>query len=417
MGNITISRIRDFLKNLLTHKMRLNKMRVIIIVACTCIAVVCLFLFMGNKLLSRDTERIPGGNEGDEPVETLEGQAPAEPVNPVVHKIIETEINGLKQSINILEVNPAADKIKIRPVLSYNRLFGFELLSEMFEKHKAYAAVNGGFFYEYGDPSGMVVIDGEIITASTGKYPVFIVSDGKAELKEIETRLWLKSDKTSVELDGINTWREDGGWIAFTRMYGTTNRNVDGKTRQGTTIAVKSNIITDIIKDSGEIEIPGNGMLITCLEKEKNTPGKDAAEDSVPFSVGERVELVYHPDLGEGSQAYECGSWIVKDGEIVIGEHDHWVGELTNRDPRTAIGIKKSGEVVLLTVDGRQPGHSYGLTGHELGKFLLDYGVVNAAMLDGGASTEMIIEGKIVNTPAHKGTERPLAGGIIVQVE
>jgi exopolysaccharide biosynthesis protein len=402
--------IGNFLKNLLTHKMR-----VIIIIACS--MVMCLFLFMGNKFLSHDIKQIPGNNERDNPEKTLEDQIPAEPVNPVVHKIIEIEINGLRQAINILEINPASDKVKIKPVLSYNRIFGFELLSEMSGKHKAYAAVNGGFFYEYGDPSGMVVIDGEIITASTGKYPVFIVNNGKAELKEIETGLWLKSDETGLELDDINAWRKDEGWIAFTRMYGTTNRDVDGNARTGTTIVVKNNIITEIIKDSGEIEIPDNGMLITCVGKEKNTPGKGMVEDSVPFSIGEKVELVYQPNPGADGQAYECGSWIVKDGKIVIGEHDHWIGKLTNRDPRTAIGIKESGEVVLLTVDGRQPEYSYGLTGRELGEFLLDYGIINAAMLDGGASTEMIVEGKIVNIPAHNGTERPLAGGIIVQVE
>ncbi|NLC67436.1 MAG: phosphodiester glycosidase family protein [Clostridiaceae bacterium] len=400
----------NLLKKITAHKMRA-------IVAIACMVIVCLFLLAEDRISSRSTSEAEDGSEEAEPGTTLENSVPGEPANPVVHITMEIEINGLEQSINILEINPASGKVKIKPVLSYNRLFGFQLLSEMYGKHKAYAAVNGGFFYEYGDPSGMVVIDGEIITASTGKYPVFIFSNGKAELREMETRLWLKSDETSLELDDINAWRKGSGWIAFTRMYGTTNKGVDGKTRKGTTIVVKDNVITGIIEDSGEVEIPENGMLIVRMGNGGAVTGADRVEDSMPFSVGEKVELLYHPDLGDDGQAYECGSWIVKDGEIVIGEHDHWIGNLTNRDPRTALGIKENGEVVLLTVDGRQPGHSYGLTGRELGEFLLDYGVINAAMLDGGASTEMIVEGKIVNIPAHKGTERPLAGGIIVQVK
>jgi exopolysaccharide biosynthesis protein len=70
---------------------------------------------------------------------------------------------------------------------------------------------------------------------------------------------------------------------------------------------------------------------------------------------------------------------------------------------------------VLLTADGRQPGYSAGLTGRELGELLLELGISNAAMLDGGASTEMIVDGKIVNRPSFKGQERPLGGALIVR--
>jgi len=90
---------------------------------------------------------------------------------------------------------------------------------------------------------------------------------------------------------------------------------------------------------------------------------------------------------------------------------------MTNWDPRTAIGLKDEDTVVLFTVDGRQPGYSAGLTGAELADVLLKYGVKDAAMLDGGASTEMIIEGKIANRPSFKGQERPLGGAIAVRLK
>lgn len=374
----------------------------------------CFFLFVVVKFLYENNKSRIGIDDGtgNNSANNRGNKSQERPVEAVVHKIIETKVNGLEQVINILEIHPASDKVKIKPVLSHNSLYGFEFLSEMVERHKAYAAVNGGFFYEYGDPSGMVVIDGEIITASTGKYPVFIISNGKVELKEIETKLWMKSDKTVLELDGINAWGKAGEWIIFTRKYGTTNKTPDGINKPNITIVIEDNVITRIIKDSGETEIPKNGMLLAYIKPERST-----VYDNIPFTIGERVEFSYQPFLGTDGQAYECGSWIIKDGEIVIGERDPWIGVLTNRDPRTAIGIKESGEVVLFTVDGRQPGYSYGFTGQELGEFLREYGVKYAAMLDGGASTEMIINGKIVNRPSFKGTERPLAGGIIVEYD
>ena len=396
---------------------------------------------------------------------------------PVSYNTINTKIHGLEQVINIIEIDPASNRVKIKPVLSYDRIFGFEFLSKMFYDHEAYAAVNGGFFYEYGNPSGMVVIDGEVITASTGKYPVFVVNNGKAELKEIKTDLWLKSNKAILKLDSINTWSDintrskEGGWVVFTPKYGTScmsnsdiGNNIENNSgsigkegvKWGTviTITVGDNIITEILNGSIKSEIPANGMLIIyvgnnpvkTVNMNSNTDNADdkeaganianiadkkvkevkvsyienavnAAGLDIPFEVGERVELLHSPEFEPDGQAYECGSWIIKDGKIVIGDSDCWVGVLTNRDPRTAIGIKQDGKVVLVTVDGRQPGYSYGLTGQELGEFLLDYGVMNAAMLDGGASTEMIIEGKIVNRPSYKGTERPLAGGLFVYVQ
>ena len=98
----------------------------------------------------------------------------------------------------------------------------------------------------------------------------------------------------------------------------------------------------------------------------------------------------------------------------VVKEKDAWVGVLTNRDPRTAVGIKWDGTVILFAVDGRQPGYSAGFTGKELAEYLADYGVKDAAMLDGGASTEMLLEGKLVSRPSYQGEERQVGGGILV---
>ena len=140
-------------------------------------------------------------------------------------------------------------------------------------------------------------------------------------------------------------------------------------------------------------------------------------DGELPVKAGDRVELVHVPDMTGDVQAYECGCWLVRSGEAVVGDWDPWVGVLTNRDPRTAVGIKEDGTVILLTVDGRQPGHSAGFTGRELAEYLISCGAVDAAMLDGGASTAMLLEGKLVNRPSYKGQEREIAGAILVLLE
>ncbi|NJD01785.1 MAG: phosphodiester glycosidase family protein, partial [Ruminiclostridium sp.] len=241
-------------------------------------------------------------------------------------------------------------------------------------------------------------------TASKGKYPVFIVSGGKASLKEIKSKLWLKGKSGRLEIDNINKPALKGETVVYTPIYGSVNRAKE----ENLTIEIKNKIITGIDYFKGDSEIPEDGMLVSLFGSQYLKAG------SLPFDTGDTVELIHEPQLAPGTQAYECGSWIVKGGNVVIGSRDEWVGVLTNQDPRTAIGIKGDGTVVLIVVDGRQPGYSSGMTGKALGEFLTGYGVVDAAMLDGGASSEMIFNGAIVNKPSFKGQERPLAGGLLI---
>lgn len=71
--------------------------------------------------------------------------------------------------------------------------------------------------------------------------------------------------------------------------------------------------------------------------------------------------------------------------------------------PRTAIGQRKDGIVLLLVIDGRRPGHSLGVDMVELTNIMLKYGAYNASNLDGGGSSSMAVEGKIINVAGGSG--------------
>ncbi len=66
--------------------------------------------------------------------------------------------------------------------------------------------------------------------------------------------------------------------------------------------------------------------------------------------------------------------------------------------PRTGIGQKADGTVILVVIDGRQPSWSMGATLRDLMNVFIEYGAVNAANLDGGSSTEMIYDGQVINS-------------------
>ncbi|WP_010246313.1 phosphodiester glycosidase family protein [Acetivibrio cellulolyticus] len=325
---------------------------------------------------------------------------------PVKYSHISTSINNNKQEIDMLEINLSTGKVEIAPALSHESLFGFEELSKIASKSKAYAAVNAGFFYEYGDPSGMVVIDGRILTKSSGNFPVFTVKGNKAELSKINTEIYMLHNGEKVKVSDINRIGKPGNIVLYTHDFGRDNRAAVSNT----SVVIEGNKVIKVIKTIDPTPIPEKGMVLTFYEPYSYAYGE------FPIKHGDSIEMVCKPEIEQGMQAYECGSWIVKDGKSVAPDRDDWVGLLTNRDPRTVVGIKKDGVVVLMTVDGRQPGYSIGVSAKELADILIDYGVKDAAMLDGGASTEMILKGKIVNKPSFDGKERPLGGALVVRV-
>lgn len=70
--------------------------------------------------------------------------------------------------------------------------------------------------------------------------------------------------------------------------------------------------------------------------------------------------------------------------------------------PRTAIGQRKDGIVLFLVINGRLPS-SIGADMVDLTEIMENYGAYNAANLDGGSSSELVIKNKIINTPVAGG--------------
>lgn len=83
---------------------------------------------------------------------------------------------------------------------------------------------------------------------------------------------------------------------------------------------------------------------------------------------------------------------------IINGEAQDVAGIGGGLNPRTAIGQREDGAVLLLAIDGRQA-NSLGATYSDLMSIMLEYGAVNASTMDGGTSTQMCYEGEVINNP------------------
>lgn len=82
--------------------------------------------------------------------------------------------------------------------------------------------------------------------------------------------------------------------------------------------------------------------------------------------------------------------------------------------PRTAIGQTKDGKVLMLVIDGRQL-HSVGATLKDVQDIMMQYGAYNAANLDGGSSTVMYYDNKLINKPSSRYGERYLPSAFVIE--
>ena len=101
---------------------------------------------------------------------------------------------------------------------------------------------------------------------------------------------------------------------------------------------------------------------------------------------------------------------IIANGERLIKTGDGGSGI----QPRTAIGQKVDGTIVIIVIDGRQAS-SVGATEKQVQELFMDEGVINAGFLDGGASSEMVLkEGGLVTKPSSRFGERRLPSALLV---
>ncbi len=105
------------------------------------------------------------------------------------------------------------------------------------------------------------------------------------------------------------------------------------------------------------------------------------------------------PGWDECHSALGAGPILVKKGVSRIDVSEEGFNK-TQRAPRTAIGSRADGSVILIVVDGRQPLWSAGVTLSELAELFLAEQAEEAMNLDGGGSSTLVIDQKIINHPS-----------------
>ena len=128
----------------------------------------------------------------------------------------------------------------------------------------------------------------------------------------------------------------------------------------------------------------------------------------------EEYNTIYKDQVQEGIAGF--GAVLVKDGKIAVADSDTYYND---RASRTAVGVTKTGKVVLMVMDGRQEPRSCGGSMQEIAQVMLEAGCVQAINLDGGGSTTFVAkpEGKeeleVVSTPSD-GVQRSVSTSLMI---
>ena len=202
----------------------------------------------------------------------------------------------------------------------------------------------------------------------------------------------------------------DAPGLAFktTRSNGRDPRDTNTETttafveRTGAQLAINANFFSPV----GEAEADLLGLAVSMGEVVSEWDGR-AMTEGIHFGADNRIDFIRPVDIGRprGSDtvppvtlhnAVSGNIRVLDNGRIPIPEGG-------DRHPRTLIGVRADGSLLLMVVDGRRRGVSEGATLHECAEVLLDYGADTAINLDGGGSSTLVFaapEPRVVNRPS-----------------
>ena len=335
---------------------------------------------------------------------------------------VDHKIGSDPVKINLLRLD--LKKVRLDVYHAFDNAIGVAPTSEIAQSHNAIAAINAGFFrldksQFVGDAAGLLIIDREIFSEATRDRIAIGISNRRknteVEFGHSDLHCGAKIGRFTFDFSGINRERGANEVILYTPQFNTTTLT----SSDGIEIVIKQDRVVQIA--SGSSLIPRGGYVISA-------GGRRGEEMKKVLRVGQAVELVtlyttksisHQPDppkVEDDEDVVAGVPQLIKNGEIDIT----WEQEKASksfaemRHPRTAVAKLKDGKFLMITVDGRQPGVSVGMNLQELAEYLLSLGATDAMNLDGGGSTTMFLDGKVVNTPSEKDGERKVSDAIIV---
>jgi len=291
---------------------------------------------------------------------------------------------------------------------------GLERSSSMCKRTGCLVAVNGDFWNPAtaGVPAGAVISLGQILRSPSDNHDQLAWSpdDGLAAgVLRLHATL-VTSDLANVQIATLNSPVGADAVGAYTRAWGAASGATSDfeivLTRTGgsgpPTLSRTLLVRLEDGHEGGGAPIPSDGLVLAGR-------GRGAARlerlwGRVQDGKVDADALVRMESTPDAVESVGGSPVLLRDGRRVFD--DVPTSLVRQRHPRTIVGRTAAGDVLLVTVDGRQPGYSDGMTLAEAADLMRSLGAVEALNLDGGGSSTFVVGGKVVNQPSDRAVIR-----------
>lgn len=342
--------------------------------------------------------------------------------------------------LHVVIVDVRGERYVVRTARAFDSLRGREKTTAMAERARlagrdVRVALNADFFdLRSGETVNNQVSDGRIWKAlsmsgtpggavKTARGQFGVNRRGRPVIDRMVFAGILSAGRTFWALDGVNAIPSNGQGLVLWLPEANGRARADAA-RGGRELAVR--VIGGSWRDSLMLQVRG----------------KVAAADSAPVASGQGVLVAYGataarldslavlarplaaradwlPSAGPIDEL--VGGWpvILRDGapsvEASALRELTLPGNANVRHPRSLVGFDAdTSHLYLVAVDGRSTA-SVGMTLAEVADFLRGLGVAHALNLDGGGSTTLVIDGRIVNVPSDPAGERPVGNALLLE--
>jgi len=332
-------------------------------------------------------------------------------------------------NIHVITVNLETTGLELRSTIGKGKLFTGATVADMARREEradnhVIAATNGDFWKNSTRmfiPVNLYVTNGMVVTLPSTPAPraVFgMTASGKLFIKPLTADLQIKTQTRSLRHIKLNEPITSAGAVLYTPPYDDivtvtrfakayelhlpTNRFIPNE-------PVSATVVGEIRSPAAQL---GDSRLVLGLHA-------DAARALGTLKPGEKVEILLR--VKEVTEpiilAIGGGPQLLSRGKIYIDWKEEKIlrSFSADRHPRTAVGISRDQKrLYLVTVDGRQPAFSIGVSLFELAKYLQQLGCWEAMNFDGGGSTTMVVRGEVVNRPSDRLGARTVSNALMV---
>ncbi|HET7482764.1 MAG TPA: phosphodiester glycosidase family protein [Actinomycetota bacterium] len=327
--------------------------------------------------------------------------------------------------IKVLKVEPQGTPT-LDVALANDELDGHETTSSMAARHHAVAAINGDFTLRpqdrgSGRPIDTFAEDGRMVTSPLIWGRNFSISRDETSVRFGHNRL----DAWVVQRDSGQRWRvpavnplvqptdayaiytRAGGSVAKPPSDACSARLFAADNQRWTSGRLGLERLYTVRKvQCGPQPLPRRRGIVLAAPIDS----KQGAQMQTTLLPGESV--VYGWSLNRYGILDTIGGNpdLVEDGAVATGSCT--TSYFCRANPRSGIGWKPDGTILLVTVDGRSKA-SIGMTPEQFARFFIHLGAKWALNLDGGGSTTMVVRDRVVNRPSS-GYERPVGSALVV---